>query len=353
MVARQFVLACLLVLAGCATPFAPTTPTAAPADGTTDGTATSVRTTTPVPTATPSPANATAGRNPWGTEPVVVAVRNEGTADRDFAPLVRTATAFWEANDERHLGFPVRYEVRPDATDPDLIVAFTDGVPDCGGVADAVGCAPYLTDARQVRRPVTVWVQTGLSNESTVLVTEHELGHTLGLDHDDPPREVMQARSVLYTEPQPDAIDRAFPWADGNFTVRVDARNASDPAGARSQVDHALGYYETGAPGMPDNLTFERTDAADAEIRVRFGATPTCTASSGSCVNTYGTDPDGDGAIETYTRAEITLVDLDTEAVGWHVGYWLAHAFGAEPDAEKPPPFRDASYRDRRSAWWE
>jgi len=354
MTARTLVLTCLLVLAGCTTPLDPTaaTPTPAPAGEpetarTGDSTA---RTSTP--TATATPATATPGANPWGAEPIVVAIRNEGGRDRDFAAMVREAASFWEANDERYLGFPVEYDVRPDAANPDLVVTFTDEIPNCGNVTDAVGCAPRFTDARQIDRPVSAWVKTGLSDESTVLVTEHELGHTLGLGHDDPPQEVMRARSVLYTESQPDATDRAFPWADGDFAVRIDAANASDPASTRSQVDHALTYYEDDAPGMPSNLTFERTDG-DAEIRVRFGPTPDCRASSGSCISTYGSDPDGDGAIETYTRVEITLVDLDTEAVGWHVGYWLAHAFGAEEDDEKPPPFRDASGRERRSAWWE
>lgn len=349
MATRTLALACLLVLAGCTTPFDPAagTPTAVPADApeATDGT------TPTAATPTDRPPTATPDANPWGGEPVVVAVRNGGSRDRDVAALVREATAFWEAKDERYLGFPVEYEVRPDAENPDLVVAFADRVPDCGDVADAVGCAPLLTDPRQIDRPETAWVKTGLSDESTTLVIEHELGHTLGLTHDDPPQDVMRARSVLYTEPRPNATERAFPWADAEFTVRVEAANASDPAGARSQVGHALMYYEDGPPGMPTNLTFERTDA-DAELLVRFGATDACRASSGSCIGTYGTDPDGDGAIERYTRVEITLVGLDTEAVGWHVGYWLAHAFGAEADAEKPPPFRDASGRERRSAWW-
>jgi hypothetical protein len=357
MATRTLVLACLLVLAGCTTPLDPTatTPTAVPADGveTTPPTQSADSTARPS-TATATPATATAGTNPWGSEPVVVAIRNGGDRDRDFAGMVREAARFWEANDEQYLGFQIEYEVRPDAENPDLVVAFADGIPDCGNVSDAVGCAPLFTDSRQIDRPETVWVKTGLSDDSTVLVTEHELGHTLGLTHADPPHEVMQARSVLYTEPEPNATERAFPWADGDFTVRIDAANASDPDGARSQVDHALTYYEDDPPGMPTNLTFERVSAdADAEVLVRFGPTPDCGASSGSCVSTYGTDPDGDGAIETYTRVEITLVGLDTDAVGWHVGYWLAHVFGAEPDGEKPPPFREASGRERRSAWWE
>jgi len=355
MATRTLVLTLLLVLAGCTTPLDPTaaTSTPVPADGTGTTPATqSADSTTRPPTATATPATTTAGSNPWGPEPVVVAVRNEGSRDRDFARFVREAATFWEEHDERYLGFQVQYEVHPDAENPDLVVAFTDGIPNCGNVSDAVGCAPLFTDPRQIDRPATAWVKTGLSDESTVLVAEHELGHTLGLAHTDPPHEVMQARSVLYTEPQPNATDRAFPWADGDFTVRIDAANASDPAGARSQVDHALTYYEEDPPGMPTNLTFTRTDD-DPEIDIRFGPAPDCGAASGSCISTYGTDPDGDGAIETYTRIEIRLVGLDTGAVGWHVGYWLAHAFGAEADGEKPPPFRDASGSERRSAWWE
>ena len=294
---------------------------------------------------------ATPGGNPWGERIVVGLVDGTGN-DRDYAPMVREAAAFWEDTAERYAGFPVDYEVDPGAAEPDIVLRFVREVPECDGKTDAAGCAPVITDSRQIDRPEDVYVKSGLSFNSTVLVAKHELGHTLGLGHDDGPADVMAARSVLYTEPRPDAVDRAFPWADGDFTVRIDAENASDPAGAQSQVDHALAYYEDDPPGMPTNLTFTRTDA-EPEIHVRFGPTSDCGASSGSCIATYGTDPDGDGAIETYTRVEITLVGLDTEAVGWHVGYWLAHAFGAEADGEKPPPFRDASGRDRRSAWWE
>jgi hypothetical protein len=348
-------LAALLVTAGCVTPFAPSP--SSPAGSTATPTATG-----PNAPATPAAGgdgdaggrlnNVTA--NPWGNDPVVVAVRNEGDNDRAFVPLVREAADFWSENNDRYLGFQVRYDVRPDAEDPDLVVAFTDTVPDCGNVTDAVGCAPFLTDPRQVDRPETVWIQTGLDNESTTLVTKHELGHTLGQTHADAPSSVMQAKSVIYTEPKPDATERDFPWDDSEFTVHVDAANASDPDGVRRQTDRALTYYENDPPGMPGNLSFDRvaSPTPDTEVRVRFGAVPDCEPSAGFCVESYGTDPDGDGAIETYTRIEIRLVGVDTDAVGWHVGYWLAHALGAEADEEKPPPFRDAGYRERRGAWW-
>ncbi|MGM0591386.1 MAG: matrixin, partial [Halobacteriota archaeon] len=91
----------------------------------------------------------------------------------------------------------------------------------------------------------------------------------------------------------------------------------------------------------------------DAEIHVTFTDTSPCGPRAVSCGSTRGPDFDGDGAVEQYTRASVVLVDTDTRAVGWHVGYWLAYAFGAEDDADKPPPFRTASRDDQRSRWWE
>ena len=300
---------------------------------------------TPVATAAPRP-------SPWGDDPIVVGVA--GDPAREYAPLIRDAARFWEANDRRYLGYEVRFAVRPDAANPDLRVNFTDRVPECGGASDAAGCAPHITDRRQIRRPVPVWIATGLSNESTTRVVEHELGHVLGLGHDDPPGDVMNASSVLYTRPQTDATDRAFPWNDSTFTVYANFSAAENPDAAREQLDRALSYYEEGAPGMPDNLTFRYVDDREAaDVVVTFAADDACGDRAASCAGTRGLDPDGDGAVETYTRLRVTLGGISTDAAGWHVGYWLAYALGAEDDADKPPAFRDASPRERRGEWWE
>jgi hypothetical protein len=338
-------LVCCLLVAGCAGPVEP-------------GSATPDAETTAAPDAAESTATPTAaspGANPWGDDPVVVAVADGADPNRNVTPLVREATAYWEQNAERYAGYGIDYRVRPDAANPDLRIEFTETVPACGEVTDAVGCAPLVTDARQLDRPETVWVKGGLSDRSSVLVVKHELGHTLGLTHDDAPAAVMAAQSVLSTQPKPNATERDYPWADSEFTVHVGTANASNPAGASEQVDRALDYYAAGAPGMPDNLTFRRVaDPDDAEIVVEFSDTSPCGPDdeTGSCVGTRGIDPDGDGAIERYERTRITLVGLDTDAVGWHVGYWLAYALGAEDDPDKPDPFRDASYEERRSEWW-
>jgi hypothetical protein len=358
MAARRFpilALALVLTLSGCLAPFGgggspipvgeqtPSVETSASSAA--DGTATRP----PTATATAAPD----GSNPWGDDPVVVAVSDAADTGRDWTPMVREAASYWEENAERYAGFPVEYEVRPDAADPDIVVEFVDVVPDCDGAEDAAGCAPLVTDRRQIDRPETVSIRTGFSDESTVLVLEHEFGHTLGLTHSDAPADVMASRSVLYTTARPNASERAFPWGDDEFTVHVDAANATDPEGAREQVRHALDYYERGAPGMPNNLTFTFVEKeAAADVTVSFANESPCSPNAASCGATRGWDPDGDGAVETYSNLRIVLVDLDTEAVGWHVGYWTAFALGAQTDAEKPEPFRDASYRERRSEWW-
>ncbi|MFB6251568.1 MAG: matrixin family metalloprotease [Halobellus sp.] len=353
----------LLTLAGCVGPVGdlpvdvPSTTT--PSDGTPASTApttgsnpgsdtvTSEGTPSPTPTAAPD------RESPWGSEPIVVAVHDTAGSGRNWTPLVREATAYWEAEAERLAGFPVTYTVRPDADDPDIVLEFVDAVPRCEGSDDAAGCAPLIENRRQIDRPETVSIRTGFSNESTVRVVEHELGHTLGLTHEDAPQVVMASRTVLYTEPQPDATERAFPWDDANFSVYVDVANASDPDGARRQVKHALNYYETGAPGMPANITFttvERAEAADIVVQL-LEASP-CGPEAASCGRTVGRDPDGDGAVETYSTLRISLIDLDTNAVAWHTGYWLAYGLGAEDESERPSPFRDAPYEERRSEWW-
>lgn len=307
-------------------------------------------------TATDEPTVDVSGSNPWGTDPIVVAIDAPET-DRDYVALVREATAYWEQNANQYAGYNVTYRVDPTAESPDIVVSFVDEVPPCGDTRDAVGCAPLVTDATQLDPPEDIAVKTGLSAESTTLVLKHEFGHTLGLRHDDAPADVMEAESVLYTQPQPNATERSFPWRDPEFTVYVDDANVSDPAGTRDQLRHAFDYYASGADGderVPGNLTFQFVDDPDdADIVVRFSETSPCGAGAGSCFQTLGPDPDGDGAIETYTELRVTLVDLDTPAVGWHVGNWLAYGLGMEAAEERPAPFRDASYEDRRSDWWE
>ena len=268
--------------------------------------------------------------NHWRSEAINVSYGG-GEPDRAYAPLVRAAADYWTANSDRYAGYPVRLRVVDADGTADVHVRFVDRVGDCGthDVDTTVGCAPILTEPGQVDRPVDVRVRTGFTNDSTVAVLKHELGHTLGLSHADEPRAVMRPESRLVTTPDTNATDR--------------------------QVREALAYFDRGAGGtVPETVAFRRIDSReDADVVVTVTNESDCRAGTGSCGTVTGTDPDGDGALERYTRLEIVVVGLDTEAVGWHVGRWLGVGFGLEADAAFPPPLREnATYEDRRSEWW-
>ena len=81
---------------------------------------------------------------------MVVAVADPAGTGREWTPLVREAVTFWEAESERFAGYPIDYDVRPDATDPDIVIEFVDTVPECDGVAVRRGARWRETVARVV-----------------------------------------------------------------------------------------------------------------------------------------------------------------------------------------------------------
>jgi hypothetical protein len=352
MVRRGLLVILFVVLAGCTGGLFPsadesptsttTAPLADPTPTATDGG------TTGRPTAGDAPARI------WPDEPIVVAVEDTTGSGRDFVPLARDALDYWRGNATRYLGYPVEFVLEPGATDPDVEIRVVRSIDDCNGPGDAIGCAPYITNRDRIDRPVSVDVVAGLSDESTIHVMKHELGHVFGLDHGDPPRAVMAPGSLVTTLPRRNATDRPVPWENATLTVHLNDPDGSDEDRVRRQVGHALDYYDRGAGGtVPENASFELVDEpAVADVVISFPAEMPCGVGDGSCGRRVGVDVDGDGALEYYTRLEITLTNVDPAATAWHVAYWLGYAFGFEEPADWPAPLRNASGAERRSEWW-
>ena len=298
--------------------------------------------------------------NHWG-EPVL-AVSYEAPDDgRDYGPLLERALRYWSEHGERYAGYDVVLRRAAPGERADVRVRFVETVGDCGayGGEDAAGCAPVIDGDARVDRPVDVEVRAGLSDESTVRVLKHELGHTLGLTHDDDPA-VMRSRIGITTLPRPNATERAVPWRGDDLVVYTDLEGApaDDRDAVERQVGAALHYYMDGAGGtVPSNVTFYRGDSPeDADVVVTYAGADAedCRATSGSCGTVTGEDLDGDGALEYHDRLEVVLVDLEPAAVGWHVGRWLGAGFGHDEEGDYPDPLRrSADYDDRRSDWWE
>lgn len=296
--------------------------------------------------------------NHWKSDVVVVSYESAPDDQRDYEPVVDEALEFWTENSERYAGFDVELRKAEPGEDADIHVSFVDDVRTCGESVNAAGCAPKITSPYRADRSVDVQVRTGLDHESTTKILKHELGHTMGLGHDAEPQEFMSAKLSLSKLPTTNATERSNPWDKDEITVHVDLGgiHPTQRWTAQRQVDAALRYYDRGAGGtVPGDVSFSRTSSpAKADVVVRFADSDDCLDGAGSCGRLSGNDLDGDGADEFYDGLEIVVVDLDSNAIAWHVGRWLGASFGHEADHEYPPPLEgDVGGSERRSDWWD
>lgn len=365
---RALLLVLLVLLAGCGgsveevdTTTAQTTQTPSPTQVTTSETATepvetTTESTTETPTTTPRP------DNPWNSKNVTVTIQYKVNESRDISPLVNETLQYWNNHSDEYGAYSdVQFVSAPHKFFADIVVVVVPEIESCGeGDTDTtVGCASVLDEYDTPTVPERVRVVAGYSDNSTTQILKHEFGHIMGVEHGEEPMPLMEPIGQHTYLSQPDAADRALPWRDSTLSVYVDTGNVTshDKDEVNEQINHALSYYEGGADGhVPKNVSFTRTEnrsAADIRISIPDDAFE-CAGErmrEGSCGMYRAYDTDTDDAFEYYSRWSIRVRNIDRDAVSWHVGYWLADAFGLSKD-ELPEPFVDADHDDRRSDWW-
>lgn len=141
---------------------------------------------------------ATAPDRPWTDLPVSVTVDDQTSTGRDgFAELLREGLTYWEEHSETYAGYAVEYAFEPTLAEPedaDIVVELVEDVQTCsveGHDQEAVGCAPVITGSAP--ETARVEIKDGFSDELTLVTIKHELGHTLGLGHDDEPQSIMSS----------------------------------------------------------------------------------------------------------------------------------------------------------------
>lgn len=362
---RALLLVVLVLFAGCGGSVqeteTTTISTTTQATTTTEQTATTSTTTSTetktTETTTPKPAN------PWNKENVTVTIRYKTNESRDITPLVNETLDYWNNHSDEYGAYSeITFVSTPNQRFSDIVIEVVPEIESCGeeDTDNTVGCAPVLEEYDSPTIPEYVQVTAGYSDESTKQILKHEFGHVMGIEHGEDPMPLMEPMHKHTYLSQPDVSERVLPWKNSTLSVFVDTENVTlqDQDDVNEQIDYSLSYFEGGADGsVPENVSFTRTEnRSTADIRISVPDDGfDCGGErmrEGSCGTFRAYDTDTDDAFEYYSRWDIRVRNIDEDAVGWHVGYWLANAFGLEGD-ELPEPFVDANYRDRRSDWWE
>jgi hypothetical protein len=130
--------------------------------------------------------------HPFTDRTVAVQISNAQQNFDHLETLLGDALSFWNANTQ-YLPYTTTLEYRPDASDPDILVEEVLNLESCGlHEGEVSGCAELIQAGDHDRLPATATVEFQEDNDWRYQrIIEHEIGHTLGLEHDDEPARVM------------------------------------------------------------------------------------------------------------------------------------------------------------------
>ena len=291
-------------------------------------------------------------QNPWEAENITVQVV-EQPGSRNYVPLVRSSIDYWNDNMSA-VGWEGQFVYDSGVQNPDVPIRIVEEVGQCGETQydDTIGCAPIYNQTGEAVADDDdfIEVQTSLNDSSTVDVTIHELGHTLGLTHDDAANwSIMRERIAVAEVQQPNATERSNPFE--KETIEVYYNDTADGLNDYiiGELDNVWSYYNDGESEIvPSDLTFRRTEnESTAEIEIRF----VDGLDRGVSTATWrGYDPDADGGFETYATATVIIdEEVNQDNVAWHTGRWTTYLFSSQEEGALPDELttRDADTRRR------
>lgn len=184
--------------------------------------------------------------NNWGENPVTVGLTTTAPAPQEIHNRIEVALEYWQNNSERYTEQTVEFEYRPNADEPDVDIEIVGEIEACGPHDSdmvIVGCAPIIEGP--VFNTSTIQIRSDLEGDHLNRVLKHELGHVLGLTHDDEPQHIMS-----------DKIERRIP----DFSDRKEILETYTTAIHR--MNTANSYYEDGL------LQYEKEEFATAQEKL-------------------------------------------------------------------------------------
>lgn len=196
---------------------------------------------------------ATDEANPWGKGTLTVGLEQHVSARHDIQEIIEESLSYWEENSSIYAGYPISYKYRPNSDDPDIKILLVDAITDCGehSGGEVAGCAPLVRTGRP--ESAEVRIVDGYRYEWMLTTLIHEIGHTLGLDHDAEPAHIMsnqiedripdynQRREAIetYSDSSKDYAEAMGDWSDA-----MDAWNEQEFSATSRLASNALEHLE-------------------------------------------------------------------------------------------------------------
>lgn len=175
--------------------------------------------------------------HPFADRRITVRADSRSEGDHDVRAITAEAVEFWNEEGDQYFDFDVTLAMT-DGDDPDVVITFADDSRDCEHIPNyserVMGCAPILLPGSRPSKPVNSAVVAATRPRWSVLITtKHEIGHILGLGHEDDPLEIM---SNVPADRIPLYQHRRDMWAA--------VREGSATAGTASSLySHAVGQW--------------------------------------------------------------------------------------------------------------
>ena len=252
--------------------------------------------------------------SPYESVSIDVGIERDSGA-RDVADTVIEALEYWENNSQTYAGYPVKYELVEN--DSDLRIRLQESVTACGvHSGEFSGCADVVGD--QAPAQVFAEIETSQTDRGVFETAVHEIGHTLGLTHDDDPQYYMNK-----TAPHP--------WERETAGVYLDF------GGSTEDVITGLEWLSANT----DSVRSDFRESNDRGVAIVVETMPdACEEGFIACAEWS----------EIYTDQVIIKLDTDADSAArdWYVASFIAEFAREFPEVLEP----DTPQEVRTSDWW-